>query len=165
MPRFSNKDIHTEYVQNSESHTNQAFSPRLSCSFHVSGASSVIQRMSLRSMLLYEDELVFEGDRREQRASGSGLGGAHSSSYRSPAVCNTCPPCIRCCGWLLHLGVSQESIVAEVLHLIRVWRMFRCPRVTPNPSFEPTRSGRPLQAFISFWALRVLPPRAAQLKR
>ena len=34
-----------------------------------------------------------------------------------------------------------------------------------NPSFEPTRSGRPLQAFISFSALRVLPPRAAQLKR
>ena len=36
---------------------------------------------------------------------------------------------------------------------------------TPNPSFEPTRYGRPLQAFISFSALRALPPRAAQLKR
>ena len=34
-----------------------------------------------------------------------------------------------------------------------------------NPSFEPTRSGKPLQAFISFSALRALPPRAAQLKR
>ena len=34
-----------------------------------------------------------------------------------------------------------------------------------NPSFEPTRSGRPLQAFISFSALPALPPRAAQLKR
>ena len=34
-----------------------------------------------------------------------------------------------------------------------------------NPSFEPTRSGRPLQAVISFSALRNLPPRAAQLKR
>ena len=34
-----------------------------------------------------------------------------------------------------------------------------------NPSFEPTRSGRPLQTFISFSALRALPPRAAQLKR
>ena len=34
-----------------------------------------------------------------------------------------------------------------------------------NPSFEPTRSGRPLQAFTSFSALRALPPRAAQLKR
>jgi hypothetical protein len=35
----------------------------------------------------------------------------------------------------------------------------------PNPSFERTRTGMPLQAFISFWALRVLPARAAQLKR
>ena len=34
-----------------------------------------------------------------------------------------------------------------------------------NPSFEPTRSGRPLQAIIPFSALRALPPRAAQLKR
>ena len=34
-----------------------------------------------------------------------------------------------------------------------------------NPSFEPTRSGRPHQAFISLPALRALPPRAAQLKR
>ena len=34
-----------------------------------------------------------------------------------------------------------------------------------NPSFEPTRSGSPRQAFISFSALRALPPRAAQLKR
>ena len=38
-------------------------------------------------------------------------------------------------------------------------------KVTPNPSFEPTRSGRPFQAFISFSALRALPTRAAQLKR
>jgi hypothetical protein len=35
----------------------------------------------------------------------------------------------------------------------------------PNPSFERTHNGRPLQALISFWALRVLPSRAAQLKR
>jgi hypothetical protein len=35
----------------------------------------------------------------------------------------------------------------------------------PNPSFERTPTGMPLQAFISFWALRVLPARAAQLKR
>ena len=34
-----------------------------------------------------------------------------------------------------------------------------------NPSFEPTRSGRPLKTFISFSALRALPPRAAQLTR
>ena len=36
---------------------------------------------------------------------------------------------------------------------------------TPNPSFERTRHGSPLQAFISFWALRGLPQRASQLKR
>jgi hypothetical protein len=35
----------------------------------------------------------------------------------------------------------------------------------PNPSFERTHNGRPLQALISFWALRVLPSCAAQLKR
>ena len=35
----------------------------------------------------------------------------------------------------------------------------------PNPSFERTRHGRPLQAFISFWALRALPRRASQLQR
>ena len=35
----------------------------------------------------------------------------------------------------------------------------------PNTSFERTRHGSPLQAFISFWALRVLPQRASQLKR
>ena len=34
----------------------------------------------------------------------------------------------------------------------------------PNPSFERTHHGRPLQAFISFWALRALPRRASQLK-
>ena len=35
----------------------------------------------------------------------------------------------------------------------------------PNTSFERTRHGSPLQAFISFWALRGLPRRASQLKR
>ena len=35
----------------------------------------------------------------------------------------------------------------------------------PNPSFERTHHGRPLQAFISFWALRVLPRCASQLER
>ncbi len=38
-------------------------------------------------------------------------------------------------------------------------------RLRPNPSFERTRHGSPLQAFILFWALRVLPRRASQLKR
>ena len=37
--------------------------------------------------------------------------------------------------------------------------------MTPNPSFERTRHGSPLQALISFWALRGLPRRASQLKR
>ena len=36
---------------------------------------------------------------------------------------------------------------------------------TPNPSIERTRTGRALQAFISFWALRALPARAAHVKR
>ena len=35
----------------------------------------------------------------------------------------------------------------------------------PNPSFERTRHGRSLQAFISFWALRALPAQAAHGKR
>jgi hypothetical protein len=34
-----------------------------------------------------------------------------------------------------------------------------------NRSLEPTRTSMPLQALISFWALRVLPARSAQLKR
>ena len=46
-----------------------------------------------------------------------------------------------------------------------VWRCVHAKGLRANPSFEPTRSGRPLQAFISFSALRALPPRAAQLKR
>ena len=35
----------------------------------------------------------------------------------------------------------------------------------PNPSFERTHHGRPLQAFISFSALRALPRCASQLDR
>ena len=31
----------------------------------------------------------------------------------------------------------------------------------PNPSLKRTRNGMPLQALISFWALRGLPLRAA----
>ena len=49
--------------------------------------------------------------------------------------------------------------------LLPVWRFAQAKGLRANPSFEPTRSGRPLQAFISFSALRALPPRAAQLKR
>ena len=39
------------------------------------------------------------------------------------------------------------------------------PPPTPNPSFERTHHGSPLQALISFWALRGLPRCASQLKR
>ena len=44
-------------------------------------------------------------------------------------------------------------------------RFQRCHTVTPNPSIERTRSGRPLQAIISFLAFRSPPPRAAHVKR
>jgi len=37
--------------------------------------------------------------------------------------------------------------------------------LTPNPSIERTHNGSPLQAFISFWALRSLPLCAAHVKR
>ena len=36
---------------------------------------------------------------------------------------------------------------------------------TPNPSVERTRTGRPLQALISFWAKRGMPLCAAHVKR
>ena len=38
-------------------------------------------------------------------------------------------------------------------------------RARPNPSIERTRIGRAHLAFISFWAKRVLPLRAAHVKR
>ena len=38
-------------------------------------------------------------------------------------------------------------------------------RMRPNPSFERTHTGKRQLAFISFWANRRLPVRAAQLKR
>lgn len=34
-----------------------------------------------------------------------------------------------------------------------------------NPSIERTRNGMPRMAFISLWAMRVLPLRAAHVKR
>ena len=37
--------------------------------------------------------------------------------------------------------------------------------VRPNPSIERTRNGMPRMALISFWAMRVLPLRAAHVKR
>ena len=60
--------------------------------------------------------------------------------------------------------IAIMSFVAQAF-LSHAWRCVHAKGLRANPSFEPTRSGRPLQAVISFWALRALPPRAAQLKR
>ena len=60
--------------------------------------------------------------------------------------------------------IAIMSFVAQA-SLFPVGRCVHAKGLRANPSFEPTRSGRPLQAFISFSALRALPPRAAQLKR
>ena len=60
--------------------------------------------------------------------------------------------------------IAIMSFVGQA-SLSSVWRCVQAKGLRANPSFEPTRSGRPRQAFISFSALRALPPRAAQLKR
>jgi len=41
----------------------------------------------------------------------------------------------------------------------------RAYQQAPNPSIERTRNGMPRMALISFWAMRVLPLRAAHVKR
>ena len=65
------------------------------------------------------------------------------------------------------LAATREASIAlsRGLRLELSMQSFRAPTATPNPSFEMTRSGRLLQAFISFSALRTPPPRASQLKR
>ena len=60
--------------------------------------------------------------------------------------------------------IAIMSFVGQAA-LSHAWRCVHTKGLRANPSFEPTRSCRPLQAFISFSALRALPPRAAQLKR
>ena len=60
--------------------------------------------------------------------------------------------------------IAIMSFVGQA-SLSHAWLCVYAKGLRANPSFEPTRSGRPLQAFISFSALRALPPRAAQLKR
>ena len=60
--------------------------------------------------------------------------------------------------------IAIMSFVGQAC-LSHAWRCVHANGLRANPSFEPTRSGRPLQASISFSALRALPPRAAQLKR
>ena len=69
-------------------------------------------------------------------------------------------------GWdVLH---NQVDGIDDMPMRITSWDTgaeWRRVAASSNPSFELTRSGRPLQAFISFSAVRALPPRAAQLKR
>ena len=62
---------------------------------------------------------------------------------------------------------TRKSSVAlpRGLRLESGMHISRAPTATPNPSFERTHHGSPLQALISFWALRGLPRRASQLKR
>ena len=60
--------------------------------------------------------------------------------------------------------IAIMSFVAQAA-LSHSRRCIQAKGLRANPSFEPTRSGRPLRAFISFSALRALPPRAAQLNR
>ena len=60
--------------------------------------------------------------------------------------------------------IAIMSFVGQA-SLSHAWRCVHAKGLRANPSFEPTHSGSPLQAFISFSALRALPPRAAQLKR
>jgi hypothetical protein len=48
---------------------------------------------------------------------------------------------------------------------LRATMNFEYSQMMHNPSLERTRYGMPRRALISFWALRVLPQRAAQLKR
>ena len=60
--------------------------------------------------------------------------------------------------------IAIMSFVGQAL-LSHAWRCVHAKGLRANPSFEPTRSGRPLQAFISFWALRSLPLCAAHVKR
>ena len=68
---------------------------------------------------------------------------------------------------LVERSSGYIAIMSFVGHssLLSVWRCVHAKGLRANPSFEPTRSGSPLQAFSSFSALRALPPRAAQLKR
>ena len=68
---------------------------------------------------------------------------------------------------LVQRSSGYIAIMSFVGHssLLPVWRCVHAKGLRANPSFEPTRSGRPLQAFISSSALRALPPRTAQLKR
>ena len=69
----------------------------------------------------------------------------------------TAPPLASAVHRALRLGAS------EVGGIINAMSSFNRP--PPNPSIERTHNGSPLQAFISFWALRSLPLCAAHVKR
>ena len=62
---------------------------------------------------------------------------------------------------------AREASVALApgLQLELGMQTFGSSTATPNPSIERTRSGSAGLAFISFWALRALPARAAYVKR
>ena len=68
-----------------------------------------------------------------------------------------CPLRGRLLRWKQRTLVFSARVVA--------YRFASAPRAMPNPSIERTRTGMALQAFISFWALRALPARAAHVKR
>ena len=77
---------------------------------------------------------------------------------------------------LYAIGLSQGAsallvpgAALELLFWVRVTRRKEpkaaVVRAPPNPSIERTHNGSPLQAFISFWALRSLPLCATHVKR
>ena len=69
------------------------------------------------------------------------------------------------------IGRSQAPFAAQVLAGGSIGRGIifamasNTPSPPPNPSIERTHNGSPLQAFISFWALRSLPLCAAHVTR
>ena len=94
----------------------------------------------------------------------SGLGEYRSSARANARSVTNVSQCIgpqpyRACD----VVAAREASVALApgLQLHSGMPSLCAPSATPNPSFEPTRSGRSLQAFISFSALRALPARAA----
>ena len=63
-------------------------------------------------------------------------------------------------GLVSHAAGSHRVNRYSTRFMVRVWR-----RSPLRASIERTHNGSPLQAFISFWALRGLPLCAAHVKR
>ena len=63
-------------------------------------------------------------------------------------------------GLVSHAAGSHRVSRYSTRFMVRVWR-----RSPLRASIERTRNGMPRMAFISFWAMRVLPLRAAHVKR